>query len=177
MALPCIEIKPNRLSYSLYNWKRVGGAHPRIIAFAAGSTVPFDEIPHGWRAVGNAVSDLTGPRFKPQTSRSRDERVTARPTGWYNEILFSKRLTWSCTGIHVNRNWSKVRYQFTSKLCYFNCAFSFNKNEVSVSWIKNPQLMICRLVCCMINGGKQTLNNISKSCKKMCKTVTYRSIE
>ena len=34
-----------------------------------------------WRAVGNTVFDLTGPRFEPQTSRSRDERVTARPTG------------------------------------------------------------------------------------------------
>ena len=33
------------------------------------------------RAVGNAVSDLTGLRFKPQTSRSRDDRITARPTG------------------------------------------------------------------------------------------------
>ena len=32
------------------------------------------------RAVGNAVSDLTGLRFEPQTSRSRDERVTVRPT-------------------------------------------------------------------------------------------------
>ena len=29
-----------------------------------------------WRAVGNTVSDLTGPRFEPLTSRSRDERVT-----------------------------------------------------------------------------------------------------
>ena len=29
-----------------------------------------------WRAVDNTVSDLTGPRFEPQTSRSRDERVT-----------------------------------------------------------------------------------------------------
>ena len=27
------------------------------------------------------MSDLTGPRFEPQTSRSRDERVTARPIG------------------------------------------------------------------------------------------------
>ena len=35
-----------------------------------------------WRAVGNTVSDLTGPRFEPQTSRSRDERVTARPTNF-----------------------------------------------------------------------------------------------
>ena len=28
-----------------------------------------------WRAVGNTVSDLTGPRFEPQTSRTRKERV------------------------------------------------------------------------------------------------------
>ena len=34
-----------------------------------------------WLVVGNSVSDLTGPRFKPQTFRSRNERVTARPTG------------------------------------------------------------------------------------------------
>ena len=30
----------------------------------------------GWRAVGNTASDLTDLRFKPQTSRSRDELVT-----------------------------------------------------------------------------------------------------
>ena len=40
-----------------------------------------------WRAVGNTVSDLTGPRFEPRTSRSKDERVTARPTGRFNEII------------------------------------------------------------------------------------------
>ena len=34
-----------------------------------------------WRTVGNAVFDLTGPRFELQTSRSGDERVTARPIG------------------------------------------------------------------------------------------------
>ena len=34
-----------------------------------------------WRAVGNDESDLTGPRFERQTSRSKDERVTTRPTG------------------------------------------------------------------------------------------------
>ena len=32
-----------------------------------------------WLAVGNTVFNLTGPRFEPQTSRSTDERVTARP--------------------------------------------------------------------------------------------------
>ena len=34
-----------------------------------------------WRTVGNTVSDLTSQRFEPQTFRSKDERVTARPTG------------------------------------------------------------------------------------------------
>ena len=45
-----------------------------------GNTAPFEEKSQRWRAVGNTVSDLTGPRFEPQTSRSRDERVTVRPT-------------------------------------------------------------------------------------------------
>ena len=45
------------------------------------NTAPFEKKSQRWRAVGNTVSDLTGPRFEPQTSRSRDERVTARPTG------------------------------------------------------------------------------------------------
>ena len=33
------------------------------------------------QAVGNTVSDLTGPRFEPQTFRSREERDTDRPPG------------------------------------------------------------------------------------------------
>ena len=36
----------------------------------------FEEVSQRWRAVGNTVFDLTGPRFEPQTSHSRDERVT-----------------------------------------------------------------------------------------------------
>ena len=34
-----------------------------------------------WRAVGNAVSDLIGLKFEPQTFRFIDERVTAWATG------------------------------------------------------------------------------------------------
>ena len=30
-----------------------------------------------WRPVGNTVFNLTGPKFKPQTSHSTDERATA----------------------------------------------------------------------------------------------------
>ena len=30
-----------------------------------GNTAPFEKMLQRWRAVGNTVSDLTGPRFKP----------------------------------------------------------------------------------------------------------------
>ena len=46
-----------------------------------GNTASFKEMSQRWQAIGNTVLDLTGPRFEPQTSRSRDEGVTARPTG------------------------------------------------------------------------------------------------
>ena len=62
------------------NVSRVGKAHLRVI-LPIGNTAPFEEMLQPWRVVGNTVSNLTGPRFEPQTSRSRDERVTTRPTG------------------------------------------------------------------------------------------------
>ena len=56
------------------------------------NTVPFEEMSQRWLAVGNTVSDLTSLRFESQTSRSRDERVTARPTGRLNkEPKFEKK--------------------------------------------------------------------------------------
>ena len=55
-------------------------AHLRIIA-PVGNTAPFEEMSQRWQAVGNTVSDLTGPKFESQTSRSRDERVTVWSTG------------------------------------------------------------------------------------------------
>ena len=51
---------------------------PRI---SQSSVAPFQDMLQRWQAVGKTVSDLTGPRFEPPTSRSRDERITARPTG------------------------------------------------------------------------------------------------
>ena len=56
------------------------GPSPRHCARAT-QLRTFEEMSQRWRVVGNTVSDLTGPRFEPQTSRSRDERVTAQPTG------------------------------------------------------------------------------------------------
>ena len=47
-----------------------------------GNTALFEQLSQWWRTVGNTVFDLIGQRFESQTSRSRNERVTARPTGW-----------------------------------------------------------------------------------------------
>ena len=60
----------------------VCGTHLRAIA--PGQHIFFEEMLQRWRAVGNTVADLTGPKLEPQTSRSGDERVATRPTGrWY----------------------------------------------------------------------------------------------
>ena len=40
-----------------------------------------------WRAVGNTASDLTGPRFEPQTSRFQDERVTAGSSDCFRKLV------------------------------------------------------------------------------------------
>ena len=42
------------------------------------NTASYEEMLQRWWAVGNIVSNLTGPRFKLQTSRSRNERDLLR---------------------------------------------------------------------------------------------------
>ena len=64
-------------------------AGPISASLRPGNTAPFEEMSQRWLAVGNTVSDLTGQRFESQTSRSRDERITARPT--VNNIGFIKK--------------------------------------------------------------------------------------
>ena len=77
-------VKSNQifLLYSLYYAEACNElTGPISASLRPDNTAPFEEISQRWRAVGNTASDLTGPRFEPQTSRSRDESVTARPTG------------------------------------------------------------------------------------------------
>ena len=77
-----LKSKSNLSLYSLYYAEACNEfAGPISASLRPGNTAPFEEMSQRWRAVGNTVSDLTGPRFEPRTSRSRDERVTARPTG------------------------------------------------------------------------------------------------
>ena len=52
-------------------------AGPIFASLRQSNSASFEEMLQRWRAVGNIVFDLIGPRFEPQTSRYRDERVTA----------------------------------------------------------------------------------------------------
>ena len=51
---------------------------PNFLSWRPGSTTPFEEILQWWQVVGNTAPDVTGPRFKTQTFRSKDKRITAR---------------------------------------------------------------------------------------------------
>ena len=76
------SIKSNLSLYSLQYAEACNKLAGLISApLRAGNTAPFEEMSQQWPTLGNTVSDLTGPRFETQTSRSRDERVSARPTG------------------------------------------------------------------------------------------------
>ena len=53
-----------------------------------GNTASFQEMLQRWQDVGNTVTDLTGPRFEPETSCSKNKRVAAPTTGQSSLILF-----------------------------------------------------------------------------------------
>ena len=85
--------KSNRSLYKLNYAKECNKfAGPISSSLRPGNnTARSKEISQRWRAISNVVSDLTGLRFEPQTSRSRDERVTVRPTGRFRQGLQSVR--------------------------------------------------------------------------------------
>ena len=75
-------IKLNLSLYLLYYAKACNElAGPISASLRPGNAASFEKMLQQLRAVGNIVFDWTGPRFEPQTSRSRGERVNARPTG------------------------------------------------------------------------------------------------
>ena len=53
-------------------------AGPISAIVPVGNTATFKEMLQQRQAVGNTVSNLTGPRFEPHIFHSRYERVTAR---------------------------------------------------------------------------------------------------
>ena len=73
--------KSNLSLYSLHYAEACNELAGTISAsLRSGNTTAFEEMSQRWRAVGNTELDLIGSRFEPQTPRSRDKCVTARPT-------------------------------------------------------------------------------------------------
>ena len=69
---------------ALFTLKRAMSLRGPISAsLSTDNTAPFEEMSQRLRAIDNTVFALTGPRFEPLTYSSGDERVTARPPGWY----------------------------------------------------------------------------------------------
>ena len=72
MMLACL-IQPNQ--YLLYYAKACNEFMKLIYApLRLGNTASFEDMLQQWRAVGNNVSALTGPRFEPHTSCSMQRR-------------------------------------------------------------------------------------------------------
>ena len=84
------------MSKSGQNWGKIANYPPqcltKICTTEPGNTVPFKSILQRWRAVDNTVSNLTGPRFEPQTFLSRNERITARPIDRLSLVEYRHRV-------------------------------------------------------------------------------------
>ena len=76
------EYKSNLSLYSFYfaeDYNEFTG--PILASLCPSNIAPFREMSQWWRAIGNTAFHLIGSRFEPQTSHSRDNRITIRPTG------------------------------------------------------------------------------------------------
>ena len=79
-----IKIKSNLSICLLYYAEACNElARPIFASLRLGNIAHFEEMFQRWQAVGNIV-EFNRPRIEPLTYRSRDERVTARPTGRSN---------------------------------------------------------------------------------------------
>ena len=73
-----LVIKSSLSLYLLYYAKACNEfAEPVSASLRQGNTASLEQMLQWWRTVGNTMFDLIGQRFESQTSRSRDERVTA----------------------------------------------------------------------------------------------------
>ena len=52
---------------------------PISASLCPSNTASFEEMSKRWRTIGDTVLNSTSLRFEPQTSRSRDERITIQP--------------------------------------------------------------------------------------------------
>ena len=114
----------------------------------SGDTVSFEEMSQRTRTVGNTAPDLTGPRFEPHTSRSKDERVSARLnflSGFFRPGFGFNRFPIP-TGIGLMFLYFSVSLQLciTVPLCYFS------KNTAVGTYCDETRLLTLRFnaFCC-----------------------------
>ena len=93
---------------------------------------------------GYAVPNLIGPRFEPQTSRFRDERVTARLTGWYELIvLYINRFSngelqmglWIFIGIGQTTQMDSATTHMNSGWVSYECLLSLLCHSISTYYL------------------------------------------
>ena len=63
-------VKSNLSVYSLYYAEACNEFAGPISSLRPDNTASFEEMIQRWQNVGKTVSDLTGPKFEPQTSSS-----------------------------------------------------------------------------------------------------------
>ena len=112
-----------------------------------GNTAPFEEKSQRWRAVGNTVSNLTSPRFEPQISRSRDERVTARSTGRYHLRLDNETIKVCWQLKHVVAKVDKWHFSKNEIFIDFNLLTKTNFPEKKIALIFDQFSVIHSLIC------------------------------
>ena len=65
------------------------------VSMCSGNTAPFEEISHWWRAVGNTVFNLTGPRFnlKPPASETNALLLDQLAANWFTSLNMEHNLS------------------------------------------------------------------------------------
>ena len=82
---------------------------------------------------GNTVSDLTDQRFEPQTFRSRNEHVTARPTG---------RLSFNCNQLrkqYFTLTFGTNAFSTVNQIFHYTCCITPNR----VTSLRGPSPRHC----------------------------------
>ena len=112
-----------------------------------GNTASFEKMSQRRRAVGNAASDLTGPRFESQTSRSRDERVTAQPT----DLITCCKIINRQLNIHSISSHQKFLLPTYApfKICIGTGHFQiFREKQIRTNYSHTSWRWCCPISCC-----------------------------
>ena len=106
-------VKSNLSLYSLYYAKACNEfAGPISASLRPGKTAAFEKMPQRRRAIGNTASNLTGPRFELQASRSRDECIIAPPTGRLKNLSLSFAMILVFNGAQYNAENFRVQLKY-----------------------------------------------------------------